>query len=101
MLCESGLTRPDSTCLSGGSDHSDVMLQSNLSARATQTNLAFWTCAAVTCISALVSAGFSVVGLSGHLAETSFNAMPPHAVLHYLLPFWLALDFVPVWRLPH
>jgi hypothetical protein len=65
MLCESGLTRPDSTCLSGGSDHSDVMLQSNLSARATQTNLAFWTCAAVTCISALVSAGFSVVGLSG------------------------------------
>ena len=22
--------------------------------------------------------------------------MPPHAVLHYLLPFWLALDFVPV-----
>jgi hypothetical protein len=101
MLCESGLTRPDSTCLSGGSDHSDVMLQSNLSARATQTNLAFWTCAAVTCISALVSAGFSVVGLSGPSGGDVFERYATHAVLHYLLPFWLALDFVPVWRLPH
>src|SRR4029077_7542395 len=76
MLCESGLTRPDSTCLSGGSDHSDVMLQSNLSARATQTNLAFWTCAAVTCISALVSAGFSVVGLSGPSAVDDLAHRP-------------------------
>src|ERR1700730_11314697 len=41
------------------------MAQSVPSARATQTSLAFWTCAIVTTISALVSAGFSVAGLFG------------------------------------
>src|SRR5205807_10564936 len=35
------------------------------STRAAQTSLAFWTCATLTTISALVSAGFSIVGLSG------------------------------------
>ena len=35
------------------------------STRAAQTSLAFWTCAIITTISALVSAGFSIVGLFG------------------------------------
>jgi hypothetical protein len=42
-----------------------AMPQSTPTARATQTSLAFWTCATLTTISALVSAGFSIVGLSG------------------------------------
>ena len=41
------------------------MARSVPSARATQTSLAFWTCAIITTISALVSAGFSVAGLFG------------------------------------
>jgi hypothetical protein len=41
------------------------MAQSVPSARAAQTSLAFWTCAIITTISAVVSAGFSVVGLFG------------------------------------
>jgi hypothetical protein len=41
------------------------MARSVASARATQTSLALWTCAIITTISALVSAGFSVVGLFG------------------------------------
>jgi hypothetical protein len=35
------------------------------SARAAQTSSAFWTCAIITMISALVSAGFSIAGLFG------------------------------------
>jgi hypothetical protein len=34
-------------------------------ARATQTNVAFWTCSIITTISVLVSAGYSVAGLFG------------------------------------
>jgi hypothetical protein len=41
------------------------MARSVPSARATQTSLAFWTCAIITTIRALVSAGFSVAGLFG------------------------------------
>jgi hypothetical protein len=41
------------------------MARSVPSARATQTSLAFLTCAIITTVSALVSAGFSVVGLFG------------------------------------
>jgi hypothetical protein len=51
--------------IGGASDHTGIMARSIPSARATQTSLAFWTCAIITTISALVSAGFSVLGLSG------------------------------------
>jgi hypothetical protein len=41
------------------------MTQNVAKVRATPTSLAFWTCAVITTVSALVSAGFSVAGLFG------------------------------------
>ena len=52
-------------CLSEVTAILGVMARSIPSARATQTSLAFWVCAIITTISALVSAGFAVGGLFG------------------------------------
>jgi hypothetical protein len=52
-------------CLSEVGATSQVMARSVPTAGAVRMSFAFWTCAIITTISALVSAGFSVVGLFG------------------------------------
>ena len=77
------------------------MPQSTPTARATQTSLAFWTCATLTTISALVSAGFSIVGLSGPSGGDIFERYAASRSIALLIAVWLALDFGLVWRLLH
>ena len=75
------------------------------SARAAQTSSAFWTCAIITTISALVSAGFSIVGLFGPSRGDVFEryAASRSVASRYRLPCCVALDFglarrLPFWR---
>jgi hypothetical protein len=70
-----------------------AMPQSTPTARATQTSLAFWTCATLTTISALVSAGFSIVGLSGPSGGDIFERYAASRSIALLIAVLACLGF--------